>query len=231
MINQSLRELYFSFETEVKAISNKYLNIDGPLLMHCWDEDYNTAAFKILFIGQEHTWMFKHINDDIQKSLEWYEGFSLGKTHKYPFWKTVREFNEILNPHLKDSNNFLATNVAKYSANGKTIPLEDHKSIVGLMNLLPMEIEILNPNIIIFLSGPDFDERIKIQFEEDLNFIQVDKSIPTRELAQIESLSKHPILPKHTYRTYHPNALQWQKKKHYLNIITDKILEHDSNKV
>jgi hypothetical protein len=85
---------------------------------------------------------------------------------------------------------------------------------------LKEEIRILHPDIIIFLCGYTFDERI-ISLYKGIEYLPV-KEWSFKQLVQI----KHIDLPYHTYRTYHPNYLRRSKLE---NAIIDSISNSINN--
>lgn len=68
-------------------------------------------------------------------------------------------------------------------------------------NVLPSEIKALNPDIVIFLTGPDCDDRLSTTFTTNgpVQFEKID-GFGERQLVRIIHLD----LPRHSYRTYHP---------------------------
>jgi hypothetical protein len=225
-INQKLIRLYTENEKKIKVISDHFEgNLDGPHLMHCWVEEFNNASIKILFIGQEPNKWVGEAQNGLDASIDRYREFSMARESKdnTTFWQAIKQFNKIFNPSCGD-NCFLWSNVCKYSDyDGKQISIEEHKYIIGELNILEEEIKIVEPDIIIFFSGPDYDERIQIQFDNKVCFESVVNEIPIRELAKLH----HHSFPAHTYRTYHPNFLQRGRRWNFLNIIEADIKSYD----
>lgn len=233
-INEELSELYYKHKKGIENIyfsvanSNWNKDLDGPFLMYCWEDFFKEARYKILFIGQEASGTVlggvRYDETVIDDLIKGYKDFDMGKVKKNgpeyrkisAFWREIWNMNKILNPELENENCFLWTNVSKYcTEEGKPVPWDDHVLIVDEMNILQKEIEIVKPDIVIFFSGPNYDDKINIQFENKIKFEQVDETIPLRALARL----KHEILPNHTYRTYHPNAHSITNKKYYIQLI------------
>ncbi|MBK9415318.1 MAG: hypothetical protein IPN61_18190 [Bacteroidetes bacterium] len=218
-INEKFRELYISKYDGIEQMRTfaKENEIYGPLLMACQDDLYTNEKthYKILFIGQEAGFYpDKEVKTNINEIMKEYEVFNMGlplnnkpsKRHT-PFWKAVFSLNKILNPDMASLPCFLWSNVTKYSDGGEPIPdsiyVEYEKAIKQNLNILSDEINIAKPDVIVFLSGPNgYDEKIKIQFDGEIQFDQVQDDIPVREFARLI----HKNLPEHTYRTYHPGA-------------------------
>jgi hypothetical protein len=233
--NSKLIRLYTENLKNFKTISDNYEgDLDGPHLMHCWDEEYDASNKKILFIGKETNKWVDEARNGIKASIVKYKEFSFAqkKQDNTLIWKAIKEFNKIYNADRGD-NCFLWSNVCKYSDyKGKGINFDEHKNIIKELNILEKEIKIVEPDIIIFFSGPDYDKRIQTQFENNVGFKSVVKSIPVKELAKLE----HPSFPPNTYRTYHPIYLDTTrveriKRWNFLQIIDAHIQGYDIDNI
>ena len=215
-INENLKQLYSENLSIIEKISSELKDdYDGPLLMHCWNENFNNAKYKILFIGQEHTTTYWFANDDIEDPLKWYENFCLAKNYNSPFWRAVKQLNKTLNGNAAHEPNFLWTNVSKYATSeGKSVGFEKHRQITNEFgfNVLADEIEIIKPDVVIFLSGYNYDKWITLQFNSSITFDdKINETIPAQELSLVKQTSGTPILPVHTYRTHHPTTLSLEQ--------------------
>jgi hypothetical protein len=218
-INNQLENLYAKNISGVSELEN--LELDGPLLMHCWEKEYLNSNFKILFIGQETYSWAGDIVTDINNEVNRYKQF-VNMEVSTPFWNCIYRINEQLNQN--QNNNFQWTNISKFCNVKPPYPLsfDVHTKTVEHFNVLKEEIEILKPDVIIFFSGHSYDDKIEIQFKENLEFLSVFDEIPKIELARI----KGSCLPEHTYRTYHPNYLQRSKKKYIIDFLLSKIRDN-----
>lgn len=223
MINKQLAEFYNSKINGIDSLSELEDDIDGPLLMHCWEEHYAQSKFKILFIGQENHGWIGDVSDDVDDLMNGYKEFEFSKNGSYTtFWQYVYWINKLLNPNSTEGKNFLWTNVSKFcTCEGKPLEWSTHLNCVKHFNCLLSEIEIVKPDVIFFLSGPNYDHKINAQFESNLVFKQVFEDIPARQVAIIE----HPKLPKHTYRTYHPNYLQRSRNDAHITKVVELIMQ------
>ena len=78
------------------------------------------------------------------------------------------------------------------------------------------EIKIVDPKVCLFFTGPDFDTRIKKIFE-GIEF----KAIEDWNVKQFCRL-KHPLLPKDSYRSYHPKSLRLRHlEDNFLQFLTN----------
>ena len=94
------------------------------------------------------------------------------------------------------------SNLNRCDFNDGRPPSEIEKDLHVTFPILTGEIEILQPNVVIFFSGPYFDEHINQSFVGS-QFQSVD-GFSEREVARVV----HDSLPQHSYRTYHPKYLR-----------------------
>jgi hypothetical protein len=223
MINKKLHKAY---NEKIKGLKNSPEfadEVDGPILMHCWEEEYNKSAYKILFVGQECNGWIGYMDDKIDTSIDGYKEFALSKNgNRTIFWQYVNRINSALNPAQAEGKNFLWTNVSKFSTlDGKGLDWDTHVSTINNFNCLKEEINATKPDVVIFLSGPNYDGKINVQFNNEVKF-EPFKERHIREISKLE----HPDLPQQTYRIYHPNYLQRSKKSYLL----DELIDHLKSK-
>lgn len=222
----------------MKVVSNMpekdFTQLSNPFLVKCLPS-YRKAKKKVLFIGQEtNGWEFfqetlqlfnggrdDRVKDDIIEYLQWmYEDFRFQQQWNYtPYWQGLRAiYQAIVNNDMEDG--FLNTQLVRFDLNQK----RPTQAIEDLMqkeyNVLPMEIAALKPDIVIFLTGPYYDDRIKSTFTDSLVRGDQLKFHPVDGLSenQLSRLS-HPSLPQHTYRTYHPGYSLRYKQEIFIPII------------
>jgi hypothetical protein len=213
-INMQLRDLYYSKLPELISIIETIGNEDvedytGPFLTQCWEEKYLSSDFKILFVGQEaNGWTGfdrPKTQNAIDGLLERYIKFELGANYNTTFWQHIHYINQRLN---NADLNFAWSNVLKFgrSGNGRPTDAVVEQELLKF-NILEAEIKILDPDVAIFFSGPNYDLDIS-QRISGVKFLQCENN----ELRALARLS-HPSLPKKTYRTYHPSHLRQSKKE------------------
>lgn len=221
-INDELSKLYNS---EIKNLSFSQIevtNIDGPLLMYCWEEEYLNSDYKILFLGREPNGWLGDLYLDVSHCINEYKNFELCENGNYTvFWQYMYDFKNILMPETIGKKNFLWSNTSKFAkaVEGSAISMENFKLFSDNFRVLKKEIEITNPDVILFFTGENWDEKIQYQFDENIIFHQVNKDIEKKELARLSSNS----FPYHTYRVPHPITMQIQKKWNYMENIINKI--------
>ena len=106
------------------------------------------------------------------------------------------------------SKRFARGNLFKLNQNNTRPSPEVEEIICSNFPLLPYEIKALNPDLVIFFTGPYYDERLKKTFAGAV--LDTVDDLPLNLLSRI----KHAKLPYHSYRTYHPGySLRGRKAK------------------
>ncbi len=222
-MNEQLKQLYLAKINDINKIERDLDYYDGPLLLNVHN-DYLNSEYKIMFICQEPNGWNGYVSFDVDNGMSKYRKFDLFETGKYTtIWKYMYEFKNLLMPESVGEKNFLWNNLSKFCTwDGKTLSKEDFYEFTKNFNVLHSEVEITKPNIIIFFTGYNWDEKLKEQFNSEIQLNQLRDDLSTNELAQLKSN----IFPKHTYRVAHPRSLQLCKKWHYMEIILEEIIKN-----
>ena len=193
---QLLNDLYSKHWSEIKDLRNRNPELSTPILIK-FPTSYLSQNVKLMIIGQQtQGWGEGGVID----LLACYEDFNFGESYyASPFWNVTRKIERVLNI---DKYSIVWSNMNRCDFNAERPPPEIEKDLYVSYPLLLGEIEILRPDVVIFFSGPDFDEHIKHSFSGS-SFESVD-GFTKRELSSIN----HELLPQHTYRTYHPKYLR-----------------------
>ena len=224
-INNQLYDLYDSKWNDFLSMKDQLDNegiydYSSPLLMYCWEQEYEEGNKKILFVGQESNSWYEDgssLNENsLNQVISNYEDFDLGNGYNSPFWHFVHNLNNRFN---NSSHSFLWTNINKFGLDkGKGRP---NKRVTELenqyFNILKDELNIINPDAVIFLTGPNYDNDIKNKLGS-IKFIKCTTDHDVREFARLENQ----YLPYDSYRIYHPNYLSY-------NSSTDEYLDTLSN--
>lgn len=225
MINEKLEQLYKSHLEGLKHIHKgiKSFGIDdfaGPHLMYAWEDEYINSNRKILFVGQEtNGWYNQTIQneDNIIEAINTYKNFELGSRYNSLFWQKIFYINNCLNK--MNGYNYFWTNINKF---GKSDIGRPDPKLTALenehFNVLKSEIGIIKPDVVIFISGPNYDNDIRNKLGEVIFSKCTNESI--RVLARLESK----YLPYHSYRTYHPGYSR-RSGKEYLYDEVIKLIE------
>jgi hypothetical protein len=237
-INKELFSLYSGVDIYklVDDYNNKLSNDEEktacPLFLQA-NERYMNADIKLLIFGQEtNRWngiYGRGISVECITSV--YDGFfNSGNCyiHGGQFWNGIKHVMELLREKNKGKKiDFLWNNIVKmgYNGKGKKFPYKFYENIIKphLNNLIIKEIEILKPDFILFLTGPDYDHVLNDIFGNPQR-----KSVDGFTEEQLCEI----VIPnvKKSIRTYHPHSLCRKGKKdmdnYYekiINEITEKI--------
>lgn len=237
-IEHCLREAYYEcwnrLMSAIQQLDSKQLEqLSNPFLVKALPA-YRKAKRKVLFIGQQtNGWdplkltleTFKNEDREVSRDnvvdyLQWmYEDFRyLRKSDHTPFWKAMRRLYQVLSPGEGDDG-FLHTELVRFDYANQRPPQEIESLLQREYNVLPMEIFALAPEVVIFFTGPDYDERLCETFagkgaKQPLQLEPV-KDLKPNVLSRVI----HPSLPYHSYRTYHPKySLQYNEEKIFSQI-------------
>lgn len=224
-INTDLQEVYQKFKIDlIKLIDEDQINFNlnnfsAPLLMNI-NEQYINSSPKVLLIGQETCGWGDSINfsnltgflsndiDSVSSLISKYRDFNFAEKarNNTPFWRFYKQLHGKLKMDFGKSypNHIVWTNIFKFDYHRKALSNEQKnifKSING--ELLKKEIEIIQPDMILFVTGWRYDEFIRAAFLQ-CEYERIEEGY----LAKIN----HQYLPPHTFRTFHPHTLQLQKK-------------------
>lgn len=215
-MNGQLRDLYReNWNFFAKAMEK---GSSAPLLLKA-SEAYRETDPRLLFVGQE-TKGWEHpgdTEDPIGELMERYESFRFGKNRRgAPFWRAVHEIREQVNPESSDDS-ILWSNLGKVDLDND-LPPEKMLGPLLQAEILPREIEITSPDVVVFFTGPTskYDNALRRTF----NGV---------ELSEIETnlhRVSHAVLPERSFRTYHPNYLQRDKQWDLVEAISRRIQDH-----
>lgn len=173
------------------------LNYGGPHLIEI-PPHYGAASSKLMVVGQQAYEWGKYSVAELTHLITLYREFLQG-TSKYPspFWHFSREVNKGINSDCSGTS-FVWTNIFKIDRNNRRPGKAIEQQLIQ-MGLLEKEIEICAPDVVLFLTGPDYDEYLKIMFP-GVKFDAMSKHFLHRVV--------HEKLPNNCFRTYHPRYLR-----------------------
>jgi len=188
-----------NFEALFSATTNHEARTHGPFLISP-NSGYWSAPIRVAFIGQEtRGWVS---SNRIESQISGYEGFNLGEHYRAsPFWSIIRKLE-----HRVSSKNYASAwlNLNRYDEKKKRPSKALAAKLSGIDWILAKELEILEPNVIIALTGPTYDHRISRFFGNEK--LQV-ASFKTKELCEFVNHR----FDARVLRTYHPNYLRLSK--------------------
>ncbi len=227
-MNSELIKLYESKWTllskelgEINNDSTKEVKPANPLLLSV-DNEFVNSDIKIMFIGQETNGWYESISS-IEELTKAYDDFYWSnRCYKRggQFWNGVKLLKTLVQDKYPNKNiSAIWNNVLKIGkAKGKNKPPQYIRSIEhDYFKVIQEELKIIKPNVIIFLSGPYYDNIISEHFQVDK--YAIDESVSVRKLARLEIKGY-----KNCFRTYHPNNLYRSKNiNQYFDAIVKEI--------
>ena len=210
------------------------------------EEWYTTADIKIMFFGKEpNGWERDNAEErlDVGDLMAVYEDFlddhylpqeeNVGYfTNGSPFF--MRGINGILSGFRDDllkaypdkRVSMIWNEISKLSARapkgGSSVSTEEHEIEKKYFHVIPQEVEILQPDILIFFVGPGLERNNYYNYILE-NFQLNGEPSPLSDLP-IDDVAKLPIKGvKLAYKTYHPNAIKTGEfhRKNYGAILED----------
>ena len=215
------------------------------------DESWWTDAdLKVMVFGKEpNIWPIPQLEDGSQVQsddfIELYQRF-YSDNYKGQYFLTDSDnklaqnnffnigFNGIMSGIHEFINNsypnkrvaYLWNNVSKLSAIGKkhSVSKTIHKLEEKYFHVIPKEIEILKPDILIFLTGPGLDVYYDY-IRENFTVMGTPKPLAQHNVNAVSKLNISEV--KLAYKTYHPAArITKEEKWDYYHAILDDIKEH-----
>jgi len=228
-LNSDLLRLYKSNWNNLsnELIKIKDANFDtnptNPLLIRVGNEKkYQEADFRVMIFGQETNDWGNDFQNDIEYIQSIYDEFFTTKrcfSCAGRFWNGIASFLKKLKEKNKNKSiEFIWNNVVKIGkSGGKGMPPEYIYQIEkNHFSILKKEIEILKPNIALFLSGPYRDHILQNQFES-IKF----ENIENYKIEQLVTVKLENV--KFAFRTYHPNYLWRVGIDSYFDAIIERI--------
>lgn len=212
-MKEELLKLYQNIQPNFKTVVGAFPGDDlaGPFLMSP-DQHYRKQKKPLLIVGQETNGWTYHI-DEISKQMDTYEEFNVGKGFDTTtFWNVARRVERALG---NDPHSCAWTNLSKFDLYGGKSYGKYEKMISSLDRIIVDEIKIVEPKVCLFFTGPDFDTRLKriftgVEFEPIGNW-------NVKQFCRL----KHPLLPHHSFRSYHPKSLRLRRlEDNFIDFLT-----------
>lgn len=185
-----------------------------PLLIGVDEEEYKNADIRLMIFGQETNNWFELFNPDIEKVLSYYDEYFLSgdweTDTRRAFWQGLKPYiNAIKAKYPNKKVAFVWNNIIKIGKLDEkgTPPDYIYNIEKTYFSVVKEEIKILKPNMILFFTGPNYDNKLVDNFGElKLNKIS---SLPEYELASLDLLD----IP-NVFRTYHPMGAKFFGKEY-----------------
>lgn len=225
-VNERLSSFYRSIWGDLVRDLAGHGALSCPLLVEV-PLTYTQGAHRLLVVGQEtNGWRGPlgkrvqaapgEIADPIAELLSAYRGFERGRYYRStPFWRCAHQIQRLLNLG-SDPYGFLWSNLLKVDQ-GYDRPSRAVEDAILHHRLLPKEVELAAPSVVVFFTGPEYDEVLRKTFPgAALEPVPHEKP---RLLARV----RHKALPQHSYRTYHPGYLVRARKRHVVPAMANLI--------
>lgn len=203
------------------------------------EEWYTKADIKIMFFGKEpHGWekdldvgdlmgIYEDFLDDkyvVAGNSGYFNEDEIGNTRMFRFaingiMSCIKD--DILRAYPGKRVSMIWNNISKLSTfEGRSVDSRTHEIEHKYFHVIPKEVEILKPNILIFFTGPGENTYYKYIRE---NFTMDGEPLPLASLS-VHDVAKLPIREVElAYKTHHPNS-RISDKSHWDNygaILTD----------
>lgn len=222
-IQNKLKKLYTIEIENLGDIKNLTESPTNPLLLSLPDNYDKTL--KVMLFGQETNDWQKQFNKelDIDRSISTYRKFWIDKTSNYskkgPLMQTFNTFQNKIGKYNQVSciwNNIIK--IGKYNQVG-TPNKETRNWQIKWRDVIRKEVELLEPDMIVFFTGPNYDIHI-----EDV-FGSFSKEIyNNQKINKITKLNFHNNQKFVAYRTYHPGYLRRSGlSKEYIEYFTTEV--------
>lgn len=208
-INSKLKDTYQ--KTWPDLIENGHKITDpiptNPMLLSFDEEFFSQADKRIMICGQE-TWGWGDFGSSVEDCMSGYYSFFIEEEFypgygKSAYWKAFRFFQSQFNSLFQGQKiQFIYQNLSKIGRNdGETGVTNEIRSLEReYFPVFREEMKLLQPDVVIFLTGPDRDHDIKFHFP-DATFQQAGDEPNLRRIAFVSSDD----LPAATLRLYHPS--------------------------
>jgi hypothetical protein len=199
-----------------------------PFLIKLNEDQFNQSDLKIMFFGQETNGWIDQNKIGYTVSLEalmdqYYEFcYNGGKEeHGGHFWNAIKNFMNLLKNKFPTKEIYPIYNniikIGKMEEKGR--PSLDILHLENkYLNVIKDELNILKPDIIIFFTGPNYDDQIELKLGDVIDNKFSIPDFSTRQLCRV-NLNENCI----AFRCYHPNFLYRNNIRDYFDSILKEI--------
>lgn len=167
--------------------------------------------------------------DGVKSMLSAYRSFDFAKNYQHrnsAFWRAFRHLED----RVADARcEAMWTNLYRVDVDGSVMKhcTAEHRRLLAKAQsgLLAAETRLLQPRVVVFFTGPIYDEEL-IRAFPDASFEQLWSDRPVREAAIVKSKA----LPTMSIRIYHPTYLQRSQKWFLVKRLASHIREHEQQR-
>ncbi|WP_422138331.1 hypothetical protein [Endozoicomonas sp. ALC020] len=208
-MNNKLYDLYEKHWFELFENLGDKNDFVNPFLIKVDPEKIKNSDLKVMIIGQETKgWDEENgVHKSIDKGIDLYDRFFIKEKFydgygRSAFWKGFRFIQKEFKTAFPNKNiSFIWNNISKIGRAGTTGVTSRLRDIERKhFPVVQEELNIIKPDIVLFLTGPNRDGDIKFHFP-DAKIAAADSTFSVRALARVQS----EYLPKISIRTYHPS--------------------------
>lgn len=219
--NETLTDLYCRNWPALRKIILRFQGLSNPYLVSV-HPDYEQADIRIVIVGKETNGWGRpdkiadvDTREAVEELMNCYSDFKLGIDYsgKQSFWTPVHELYRRFNPS-GPTFGFVALNASKMDQN-QSQPSGEVRDAIIETGLLRDEIRILEPDVVVFFTGPYYESWLDGWFPGL-------KRTGDMWLSRLEAAG----LPKHCFRTYHP---QYLNRKSQRGAVFDRIVAEVSD--
>ena len=197
----NFRELYDRHRARILDVRSRCEVESGPLYgpyLLAPHGAYWQAAVKVAFVGHE-TNGWETTDCDISRQMDCYHRFNLGADYySTPFWNVIRKLEDRLTGATYCC---AALNIHRYDQDQGRPSWPNQQILSELDFLLSEELQLLDPDIVILLTGPHYEPRVERLLGGTKSPVP---GYTERQLCVMDV----PALRGMVVRTYHPNFLR-----------------------
>jgi hypothetical protein len=238
-LQTKLNALYESLRSNssLQGLTTEFVDrLSAPLLIQPTQRWLN-GKHRVLVVGQEtgdwgkgpvdHLAAFSSHTDAVSQMLAAYREFDFGANYRAsPFWthfKALRQAFDSSENGFESSvlwANLYRVSVhpiegqSSYSVERNTSPIERAALRALSRNVLLEEIRLLEPTMVVFFTGPNYDAALKDVFQGAV--LSAVEPFTARQISWVQ----HPALPTKSIRSYHPGYMNRAKPPFF-----DRLLE------
>ena len=211
-VNKALEARYAAGWNDLVHLVASVPGASQPFLVRVPD-GYARARTPLMIVGQEtYGWGIEDGRrlESIRELTDLYADFDLGRGYRAsPFWRAAHTLNRNLNDGEPEAS-FLWTNLVRVDCDRRRPP-RHLEEFVARLRWLNAEVELTAPRVVVFFTGPRYDDRMLEQFP----------GAKLENISQSLARVRHSELPALTFRTYHPKYLALSKEWGVLDEIAD----------
>lgn len=202
-VNRLLQDFYQQVVTEFCRTSQIPEGLVGPFLISR-PNNYSDLAIRWMYVGQETLgWTTLTTPADVEQLMKDHADFNLAKGYSgagSPFWSFAHTLDSELNSQ-GPARSFIWSNIARigWAKDPGRVP-DEYLDFWSRHRLLAKEVQLLVPQLVLFVTGPDYDDLLKREFPG------ID--LPMLSFAEPISRTSHPELPALSFTSYHPAFLR-----------------------